>query len=58
MTWKKQHPTVKRLHGTDPDGVCVPAKEMKLYEARLQRSAAPPKYDITIKPRTTESQVL
>jgi Rhodopirellula transposase DDE domain len=58
MTWKKQHPTVKRLHGKYPDGVGVPAKEMKLYEARLQRSATLPKYDITIKPRTTESQVL
>jgi len=31
---------------------------MKQYEARLQRSATLPKYDITIKPRMTESQVL
>ena len=30
---------------------------MKPYEARLQRSATLPKYDITIKPRPTESQV-
>jgi hypothetical protein len=50
MTWKRLHPTVKRLHGTYPDGVRVPAKEMKQYEARLQRSATLPKYDITIKP--------
>ena len=57
MTWKGQHPTVKRLHGTYPDGVRVSAKEMKQYEARLQRSATLPKYDITIKPRTTEPQV-
>ena len=57
MTWKGLHPTVKRLHGTYPDGVRVAAKEMKQYEARLQRSATLPKYDITIKPRTTESKV-
>jgi Rhodopirellula transposase DDE domain len=29
MTWRGQHPTVKRLHGEYPDGVRVPAKEMK-----------------------------
>jgi hypothetical protein len=57
MTWKGLHPTVKRLHGVYPDGVRVAAKEMKEYEARLQRSATLPKYDIIIKPRTTESQV-
>ena len=43
MKWKGRHPTVKRLHGTYPDGVRVPAKEMKLIEARLQRSATLPK---------------
>jgi hypothetical protein len=57
MRWKGRHPTVKRLHGEYPDGVRVPAKEMKLIEARLQRSATLPKYDITIKPRSTEPQV-
>jgi transposase len=57
MKWKGRHPTVKRLHGTYPDGVRVSAKEMKPYEARLQRSAILPKYDITIKPRITELQV-
>jgi DDE family transposase len=57
MTWKKCHPTVKRLHGAYPDGVRVPAKEMKGIEARLQRSATLPKYDITIKPKATEQQV-
>lgn len=56
MTWKGFHPTVKRLHGAYPDGVRVPAKEMKPYEARLQRSATLPKYDITITPRRTEPQ--
>jgi hypothetical protein len=57
MTWKKCHPTVKRLHGAYPEGVRVPAKEMKGIEARLQRSATLPKYDITIKPKATEQQV-
>jgi transposase len=57
MKWKGQHPTVKRLHGTYPDGIRVAAQEMKQIEARLQRSATLPKYDITIKPRSTEVQV-
>jgi transposase len=57
MTWKGRHPAVKCLEGEYPNGVRVAAKEMKLYEARLQRSAALPKYDIIIKPRTTEMQV-
>jgi hypothetical protein len=57
MKWKGRHPTVKRLHGTYPDGVRVPAKERKQYEARLQRSETLPKYDITIKPIATEPQV-
>ena len=56
MTWKRRHPIVKRLHGEYPDGVRVSAKEMKQYEARLERSATLPKYDITIKPRITEQQ--
>ena len=42
--------------GEYPDGVRVAAKEMKEYEARLERSATLPKYDITIKPRITEQQ--
>jgi transposase len=57
MRWKGRHPTVKRLHGSYPDGVRVPAKEMRLIEARLQRSATLPKYDITIRPRAAEAQV-
>jgi len=56
MKWKGRHPTVKRLDGEYPDGVRVAAKEMKEYEARLERSATLPKYDITIKPRITEQQ--
>jgi transposase len=56
MIWKGRHPTVKRLHGDYPDGVRVLAKEMKLIEARLQRSTTLPKYDITIRPRRVEEQ--
>jgi hypothetical protein len=57
MTWKGRHPIVTCLQGEYPNGVRVAAKEMKTYEARLQRSATLPKYDITITPRKTESQV-
>src|SRR5436305_4928834 len=51
MTWRGRHPIVKRLHGKYPDGVRVAAKEMKEYEARLERSVTLRKYDITIKPK-------
>jgi Rhodopirellula transposase DDE domain len=57
MTWKGRHPRVKRLDGEYPDGVRVAAREMKEYEARLQRSATLPKYDITIKPKITDPRV-
>jgi hypothetical protein len=57
MRWRGRHPTVKRLAGEYPDGVRVPAKAMKAIEARLERSATLPKYDITIKPRATEPAV-
>jgi len=50
MRWCGQHPTVKRLHGKYPDGVRLTKKEMKPYEARLERSKALPKYDIVIRP--------
>jgi Rhodopirellula transposase DDE domain len=57
MRWRGRHPAVKRLDGEYPDGVRVPAKEMKRIEERLERSTTLPKYDITIKPRATEPQV-
>jgi hypothetical protein len=57
MTWKGHHPTVRRLEGVYPDGVRLTAKEMRPYEARLQRSATLPKYDITIRPKPEESPV-
>ena len=57
MKWKGRHPTVKRLDGEYPNGVRVAAKEMKAYEARLERSATLSKYDITIKPKINDPQV-
>jgi hypothetical protein len=54
MTWKGQHPVVKRLAGAYPEGVRLTKKEMRPYEARLKRSEALPKYDITIKPKPSE----
>jgi hypothetical protein len=57
MTWKGRHPTVKRLDGEYPNGIRVAAKEMKEYEARLERSATLPNYDVTIKPKITDPQV-
>jgi hypothetical protein len=51
MTWKGVHPVVERLLGRDAKGVSVPAEEMETYEARSERSATLPEYDITIRPR-------
>jgi hypothetical protein len=50
MRWKGKHPTVKRLEGEYREGIRLSKKEMKPYEARLQRSMTLPKYDIIIKP--------
>ena len=50
MTWKGRHPTVKRLAGDYRNGIRLSKKEMKPYEARLERSRTLRKYDITIKP--------
>jgi transposase len=52
MKWQGKHPLVRRLHGEYPNGVKLSKKEMKPVEARLERSATLPKYDITIKPKT------
>ena len=51
MTWKGQSPQVLELSGRDyPTGVKLTRREMKPWEARLERSLKLPKYDITIKP--------
>ena len=57
MTWKGRHPSVTCLQGEYPNGIRVAAKEMKAYEARLQRSRSLPKYDIIITPRKPQPQV-
>jgi transposase len=51
MSWRKMHPEVKRLEGDYAEGVRLSKKQMRPYEARLERSATLPKYDITIKPQ-------
>ena len=57
MTWLGEHPVVECLQGDYPQGVRLTKKEMKPYEARLERSKTLPKYDITIKPKTHARQV-
>src|SRR5271157_5934900 len=57
MTWLGKHPVVTSLAGDYPGGVRLTKKEMKPYEARLERSKTLPKYDITIKPKTGKRQV-
>jgi Rhodopirellula transposase DDE domain len=51
MTWKGMHPVVERLLGPYAKGVSVPKEGMAMYEARLERSATLPDYDITIRPK-------
>jgi len=50
MRWRGLPPVVKRLEGEYPDGIKLSRKEMKPYEARLERSKTLPKYDIKIIP--------
>jgi hypothetical protein len=58
MTWKKHHPEIAQLPGEYPSGVKLSAKEMAPWEARLERSAKLPKYDITIKPQSQPAAVI
>ena len=51
MTWRRMHPRVERLPGSYAAKVRVPAEEMEEYNARLDRSATLPKYDIMIRPK-------
>jgi hypothetical protein len=51
MTWCGQHPRVARIDKTYPKKVRVSKAEMKIHNARLERSDTLPKYDITIKPQ-------
>ena len=51
MVWKGKHPTVMQMEGDYAGGVRLSKKEMKPYEARLERSKTLPKYDIIIEPK-------
>ena len=58
MTWKGQSPDVLELSGRDyPTGVKLTRKEMKSWEARLQRSTKLPKHDMTIRPLKSAAAV-
>jgi hypothetical protein len=50
MTWCGKHPEVKYSDKDYQESVTVSRNEMKMYEARLQRSKTLPSYDITIIP--------
>jgi transposase len=56
MKWIGKHPTVERLEGNYANKVRVSAKEMKVWNARLARSATLPKYDITITPKKSRGR--
>lgn len=51
MTWQGMHPRVERLLVGYAKKVSVSDEEMGRYNGRLERSAALPKYDITIRPK-------
>ena len=52
MRWEGQHPTVHHEEATYRDGVRLTKAEMQPIEARLERSATLPKYDIVIHPQS------
>ena len=56
MTWQGEPPTVDQLTGEYPHGVRLTKSEMVPVEARLERSKALPKYDITIRPKTGDGR--
>jgi hypothetical protein len=51
MTWCGVAPAVDEVVGGYPAGVRLTKAEMKPIEARLERSKALPKYDITTRPK-------
>jgi hypothetical protein len=54
MTWCGMAPMVDEVAGDYPAGVRLTKAQMKPIEARLDRSKALPKYDITIRPKTPD----
>ncbi|MFV0443150.1 MAG: ISAzo13-like element transposase-related protein [Planctomycetaceae bacterium] len=53
MTWKGRSPDVYSLDTSSAHGITVSNAEMQPLNLRLSRSATLPKYDITIKPKST-----
>jgi hypothetical protein len=51
MTWKGQQPEVQLVEKEYERGRRVGKKEMKRYEARLQRSETLPKWSVVITPQ-------
>ena len=51
MTWKGNHPQVSLIEGNYPTGITVHKAEIKIINARLERSADLPKHDILRKPK-------
>ena len=56
MTWRGAHPVVERLLGTYAKKVSVSNEKMKGINARLERAAKLPKYDITIRPKRSRGR--
>ena len=52
MTWRGTTPVVEELVGEYAHGVRLSRAKMRPIERRLERSAALPKHDITIRPTT------
>ena len=50
MTWKGKNPTVDHTEMVYEKGISLNKMEMKLIEARLERSPSLPKWDIFIRP--------
>ena len=56
MTWKGEHPQVHHIDHTYTGNSLVTNHEMKIINQRLKRSVSLPKYDITIKPKSTRGR--
>ena len=53
ITWKGLHPVVELSRQVDQKGVRLSKKAMEAVEARLERDAKLPKYNILIQPGST-----
>lgn len=50
MTWKGAQASINMLNATYEKGVTLSKREMKKYEAQIQRSKSLPKWDLRISP--------